>query len=99
MPRRASWMIVLVVVAVQIVGAGCAAQPRYKNVATTLPTTLPESTGLSAPEYSGAVGATAVPPVAWAPDPLKSSPRHAHQVWISPSGRTAYGVIHFSLPF
>ena len=23
---------------------------------------------------------------------------HAHQVWISPSGHTAYGIIHFTLP-
>ena len=30
--------------------------------------------------------------------PLKHSPQHAHQVWLSPSGHTAYGVIHFSLP-
>jgi hypothetical protein len=97
MPHRATWVGLLVVV-VHLIGAGCAAEPRYKNVATTLPTTLPEPTGLLAPAYMDAVGATVTPPVGWRQDPLKSSSRHTHQVWVSPSGRTAYGVIHFSLP-
>jgi hypothetical protein len=39
----------------------------------------------------------AIPPN-WHPDPLKSSAEHTHQVWISPSGHTAYGVIYFKLP-
>ena len=38
------------------------------------------------------------PPKGWRPDPLKASDRHTHQVWISPSHDTAYGVIHFNLP-
>ncbi len=29
---------------------------------------------------------------------MKASTKHHHQVWISPGGETAYGVIHFSLP-
>ncbi len=37
-------------------------------------------------------------PDGWKPDPLKKSEKHTHQVWISPSGNTAYGVIHFTLP-
>ena len=37
-------------------------------------------------------------PTAWKPDPLKKSDRHTHQVWVSPTGNTAYGVIHFNLP-
>ena len=97
MSRRATWVIVSILV-LQLVGTGCAAEARYKNVATTLPTTLPESTGLQAPIYVEQIGATVVPPVGWAPDPLKSSSRHTHQVWLSPSRNTAYGVIHFSLP-
>ena len=95
MLRCSSWVIISVV---QLAGVGCAT-PRYKSVATTLPTTLPETTGLAAPEYVSAIGATVAPPGGWTPDPLKLSARHAHQVWIAPSGRTAYGVIHFSLPF
>jgi hypothetical protein len=38
------------------------------------------------------------PPAGWLPDPLKYSSSHTHQVWLSPSGHTAYGVIHFTLP-
>ena len=34
----------------------------------------------------------------WRAEPLKASDRHNHQVWISPSGNTAYGVIRFKLP-
>jgi hypothetical protein len=30
--------------------------------------------------------------------PLKLDSRHAHQVWVSPTGDTAYGVIYFTLP-
>ena len=37
-------------------------------------------------------------PAGWHADPLKSSSQHTHQVWVSPSGHTAYGVIHFNLP-
>jgi hypothetical protein len=38
------------------------------------------------------------PPAGWEAQPLKLDSRHAHQVWVSPSGDTAYGVIYFSLP-
>jgi hypothetical protein len=44
------------------------------------------------------VYAYCAPPDGWSPEPLKSSANHTHQVWISPSGQTAYGVIHFMLP-
>jgi hypothetical protein len=54
--------------------------------------------GLPQPEAVTAVEALCVPPVGWQPDQLKQSDRHAHQVWISPSGNTAYGVIRMKLP-
>ena len=44
------------------------------------------------------VEAMVAPPPGWLPDPLKSSSTHSHQVWISPSGNTAYGVIRMNLP-
>jgi hypothetical protein len=50
------------------------------------------------PQYVESVDACAYIPVGWHADPLKSSPTHNHQVWISPSGHTAYGIIHFTLP-
>jgi hypothetical protein len=97
MLRPHSCLLLLTVA--QLVAAGCANRPRHAGAPTTLPTTLPAASGLSNPAYLGAVDATVVPPVDWRADPLKASSRHTHQVWVSPSGTSAYGVIHFSLPF
>ncbi len=44
------------------------------------------------------VNAMVAVPAGWRPDPLKQTSQHTHQVWISPTGHTAYGVIHFNLP-
>jgi hypothetical protein len=38
------------------------------------------------------------PPLGWCAEPLKESDRHTHQLWISPTGDTAYGVIRIRLP-
>jgi hypothetical protein len=54
--------------------------------------------GLSPPTAVRVLHAICVPPLGWKPDPLKRSSTHVHEVWISPSGLTAYGVIHFDLP-
>lgn len=35
----------------------------------------------------------------WEAKPMEKSHRHAHVTWVSPSGNTAYGIIHFALPF
>jgi hypothetical protein len=48
--------------------------------------------------FSADVQTQVDPPPGWLPDPLKSSSSHKHVVWLSPSRRTAYGVIYFSLP-
>lgn len=53
---------------------------------------------LSSPQPNSSVEAVVTPPAGWRAEPLKSSARHKHQVWISPSGNTAYGVIHFRMP-
>lgn len=53
---------------------------------------------LSAPEPNSAVEALVTPPVGWRAEPLKASGKHNHQVWLSPSGNTAYGVIRFKMP-
>ena len=53
---------------------------------------------LIAPETLTTVEAVVAPPTGWRADPLKASKKHNHQVWISPSGNTAYGVIRFKLP-
>jgi hypothetical protein len=57
------------------------------------------TTQLSSPVYDPDVFAYCDPPIGWKPDPLKHTSAHTHQVWISPTGATAYAVIHFSLPF
>ena len=77
--------------------AGCQMSTRStasQPVATTAP-----AQGLDAPAYVADIEAVVVPPAGWQAEAIKESSRHAHQVWLSPSGRTAYGVIHFSLPF
>jgi hypothetical protein len=53
---------------------------------------------LTEPAPVASVLAECDPPIGWLPDPLKKDDRHTHQVWLSPSRRTAYGVIHFTLP-
>jgi hypothetical protein len=53
---------------------------------------------LDDPFASSVLEAVIVPPAGWTPDPAKRSRNHAHQAWISPSGRTAYGVIRINLP-
>ena len=58
----------------------------------------PDTRGLSLPAYDADVFAICDPPIGWQPDPLKKSASHTHQVWVSPTGLTAYGVIHFNLP-
>ena len=53
---------------------------------------------LSAAAPHRVVEAMVVPPAGWRPDPIKRSKTHAHPAWVSPSGKTAYGVIRINLP-
>jgi len=55
--------------------------------------------GLLAPRPAETVQAMVTPPVGWNPEPLKFSDRHTHQIWLSPTGETAFGVIRFKLPW
>lgn len=73
---------------------GCRAKP--KTIQSTPPTTRH---GISAPVYRGDMLAIATPPDGWVPEPIKQSSKHVHQLWISPSGRTAYGILYFKLPW
>jgi len=76
--------------------AGCQQHPRQLAFPTTAESIR---AGLTVPDYVDVIDATVTPPAGWQPDPLKSSDAHTHQVWLSPSGRTAYGVIYFIMPF
>lgn len=82
------WLCVLLAWAV----AGCAR--------TTGPTTRAtiNTDGLTPPHRVPTVDAVVAPPVGWTAEPLKSSTRHTHQLWISPTRKTAYGVISIPLP-
>jgi hypothetical protein len=53
---------------------------------------------LSDPFGVNELEAVVSPPEGWLPDPVKRSRNHTHQAWLSPSGRTAYGVIRMNLP-
>jgi hypothetical protein len=59
---------------------------------------LPPMQGLSPVAPNEILQAMVTPPAGWKPEPLKSSDRHFHQIWLSPSGQTAFGAIRFRLP-
>src|SRR5581483_935550 len=66
-----------------------------------IPSTQPLQTATtrsSELRYVESVDAYAAVPAGWHADPLKVSATHKHQVWLSPTGHTAYGIIHFTLP-
>lgn len=50
------------------------------------------------PQWSPELQALIVPPVGWQPGIIPADFGAHHLIWISPSGRTAFGVIRFSLP-
>jgi hypothetical protein len=54
--------------------------------------------GLSPLVANQSLKAMVCPPVGWKPDPPKVNAHHFHQVWLSPTGDTAYGIIYFSMP-
>jgi hypothetical protein len=74
--------------------AGCAHSVSPAIIAATQPLAV---AGFDS-RYVETVQAHAMVPAGWSAEPLKSSPAHMHQVWLSPSGHTAYGIIHFKLP-
>jgi hypothetical protein len=76
---------------------GCASQKTDPGQ-TQLQWGSGDTKGLTYPSYNKDVVAFCDPPEGWKPDPLKVDPNHVHQVWLSPTTDTAYGVIHFKLP-
>lgn len=84
--RLVAWFIILSLAT----AIGCAS----KKPASPAPLTPPGTKGVAV----DAVEAVCYPPDGWTAEPLKQSSRHSHQIWLSPTGETAYGVIHFSLP-
>jgi len=96
-----------------LTAAGCGTKPRNPDgQAMPASASFSPDRGLSASDGASAMSdtdfaepfgsselqAVLTPPADWEPDPIKRSRNHAHQAWLSPSGRTAYGVIRMNLP-
>jgi hypothetical protein len=65
-----------------------------------LPSTRPavSTIALAPPDIESSVDAEVRPPLGWKRQPLKTGDNFAHQLWVSPTGQTAYGVIRMRLP-
>ncbi len=50
------------------------------------------------PHYRDDLQATVTPPPGWVAQPVDRGSNHVTQVWVSPTGDTALGVIRFTLP-
>lgn len=74
-------------------GVEATVSPATTRVTVDLPHALTDAA------WDADLQAMIVPPVGWQVSVLPGSFNAVHQVWISPTGRTAYGVIRFSLPF
>jgi hypothetical protein len=83
----------LVVTLALVTVTGCARQKRDLS-ALVLP-----RTGLVESFYLQTIRSRVVPPEGWTRQPLRESANHIEETWLSPSGSTAYGIIHFNLPF
>jgi hypothetical protein len=96
-PTRPIRRLVLCLTLLAGVGAGCQSnKPQYP---TYQPATQPVSdTGLADSSRMSNVDAVVVPPAGWENEDPKKSEDHVHLSWKSPSGKTNYGVIYFSLP-
>jgi hypothetical protein len=57
-----------------------------------------DTLNLTSPRFDPDVMAVCDPPIGWIARPLRTGPNNVHQVWRSPTGDTAYGVIHFRMP-
>ena len=79
------------------ISAGCAARRPAAHAVIGTQGFL-SGRGVDAADGDCFGGRECAPPVGWVAEPLKTSDRHTHQVWLSPTGKTAYGVVHFTLP-
>jgi hypothetical protein len=82
--------------AILLAVCGCQNAPRQRSAVST---SQPAGIVLDSPTKSDVLRAVVSPPAGWKPEPLKASEKHKHQIWISPSGNTAYGVIFFIMPW
>lgn len=78
--------------------AGCRSDRQRVEVAQDRRLDTGAIASLESPQVVESVHAVARPPIGWTREPLKTSDKHRHQVWLSPSGKTAYGIIYFAMP-
>ncbi|MDP9174150.1 MAG: hypothetical protein M3O30_09830 [Planctomycetota bacterium] len=84
--------------ATMLVAGGCAGVPK-PNLATIHAGWLgPTTRSLAHPAYDSDIEAVVDPPLGWRADTVKSTSNHTHKAWLSPTGLTAYGIIHFQMP-
>jgi hypothetical protein len=95
--RRLRWPVAMLAAVLPLV-QGCCGQPRPNLNQIRADWKNPDTRGLTLPAFNPDVIAVCDPPIGWKPDALKTGPNHIHEVWLSPSGATAYGVIHFTMP-
>src|SRR6185503_18142204 len=60
--------------------------------------TQPDVEGISPPEYLDLIKARVTAPIGWVSRKIDDAGDASQIVWESPTGHTAYGVIHFTLP-
>src|SRR5437016_5888202 len=89
--QRRSFFAVLIAALLLCGNAGCHHYYRPRAI-------QPPMTGLRPAAPNDDVQAMVTPPIGWTPQPLKFSDRHTHQIWLSPTGDTAFGAIRFKLP-
>ncbi|HWP41261.1 MAG TPA: hypothetical protein VNL70_10070, partial [Tepidisphaeraceae bacterium] len=86
-----------VLLAITLSGCAAGTTPQHPDLAVA--GRCSAMAGLDAPQHLPELRATVAPPTGWTRQRLPGGARHTHQVWQSPTGSTAYGVIHFKLPF
>jgi|GEM_PF-995796 len=103
-PLYPSSLVIGAVLCVVAMAAGCRSNAPStvwgrQGVSPTACATQPDLGGLTSGEAIKAVDALVVPPAGWIEDPRRIDAKHAHLVWKSPSGDTAYGVVLMYLPW
>lgn len=97
LPRPARLLAHLALAPALVGAAGCAG-PLNRGPTADAPVALAPAIDLLPPEYVPDLRATVRPPAGWAKQPAEASLNSTTQLWLSPGGETAFGVIAFWLP-
>jgi hypothetical protein len=89
--RKPTWLVMYLSV---VMGMGCVA----RREGVTAGDAQGDIAGLGQTESREDLHVTARAPEGWTTEPIKTTATTIHQIWISPTGRTAFGVIYARLP-